>query len=416
MCNFDDSDGSARALTRCTTAPLQKTQCHEAFTIQSQQRHGGWQQFASVSTTQIVHHYVDSNDGQAVAESLLADRIIRFLYNTARESPSSLQRFAASRRLTSALATWEFDRPLVRPKITIAQTAQRLAIDLSDVFGDVNNWKTLRDLFERQIRYWQTRPLPTACPIVSPAEGKLLQFGHANDALLSIKEKFISVATLLGKQPWSDVFSASGGIVVRLTPDVYHYVHSPVSGHIIDAYDIEGQFHSCNPTALVSFDAPYIWNRRRAVILDTDVNGGSNVGRVAVVAVAAMMIGRIEDCYADTRYDNARPLQIGMRVRQGAPMMMFRPGSSTVITLWSRDRAMVDSRLTQLSARRNVPSRFSEWLLMPWNEVSVRVRSAVVRAGAAAFVMDAMDPMDATDATGITRVAQASSDSVIDVS
>jgi phosphatidylserine decarboxylase len=332
----------------------------------------------SVNATQSLHHYIDSNDGQAVAESLLADRIIRFLYNTARESPSTLQRIASSQQVTSALATWEFDRALLRPQLTIARAAQRLAIDLAEVFDDLSRWTRLRDLFERRIRYWQLRPLSTpASPIVSPADGKLLHFGHTHDAMLSIKEKFISVKQLLGKMPWADVFTASSGVVVRLTPDVYHYVHSPVAGHVVDVYDIEGQFHSCNPSALVSFEAPYLWNRRRVVVVDTDVNGGSNVGRVAIVAVAAMMIGRIEDCYCDTRYDNPRPLIAGMRLRIGAPMLMFRPGSSTVIALWSRERATIDSRLAQLSSRRNVPGRFSEWLLMPWNEVAVRVRSPI---------------------------------------
>jgi phosphatidylserine decarboxylase len=336
-----------------------------------------------VNATHTLHHYIDSNDGQAVAESLLADRIIRFLYNTARESPTALQRIASSQRLTGALATWEFDRALLRPQATITRTAQRLAIDLSEAFDDVSHWTRLRELFERRIRYWQLRPLPAAVPaIVSPADGKLLHFGHAHDAMLSIKEKFISVKQLLARKPWSDVFTASSGIVVRLTPDVYHYVHSPVSGRVIDVYDIEGQFHSCNPAALVSFDAPYVWNRRRVVVVDTDVNGGSNVGRVAIVAVAAMMIGRIEDCYCDTRYDNPRDLVVGMRLRIGAPMMMFRPGSSTVIALWSRERAAVDARLLQLSSRRDVPGRFSEWLLMPWNEIAVRVRSAVAHTPA----------------------------------
>ncbi len=308
----------------------------------------------------------------------MADRVIGFLYNTARESPSALQRFAASKRLTQALASWEFDRPLLSPQRTIGFAVQRMGIDLSDAVADPSTWRTLRQLFERQIRFWDSRPMPAReTAIVSPADGKLLHFGGGEDAMVSVKRRFFSVPELLAKQTWASQLGAGRGISVRLTPEVYHYVHSPVSGKVLDVYDVDGAYHSCNPSALVSFDSPYILNRRRVVIIDTDVTGGSSVGVVAVIAVAAMMIGRIEDHYSETHYDAPTPLSPGLTVVQGAPMMMFRPGSSTVIVLWPSERAIATPQLRELSTKRHVPSRFGEWLMMPWNEVLVRVRSQV---------------------------------------
>jgi phosphatidylserine decarboxylase len=315
-----------------------------------------------------------------VAEQLMADRVIGFLYNTTRESPSALQRIAASKRVTQALASWEFDRPLLRPQSTIAFAATRMGIDLSDAVGSPSQWRTLRQLFERQIRYWDTRPLPVnPTAIVSPADGKLLRFGGGEDALVSVKRRFLSLPELLAKPCWAEHFAHYRGISVRLTPDAYHYVHSPVSGTISDVYDVDGALHSCNPSALVCFDSPYLLNRRRVVIIDTDTVGGSGVGTVALIAVAAMMIGQIEDRDSNTRYESPGVLHIGGQLHQGAPMMMFRPGSSTAIVVWSHDRASIEQRLTELSSKRQVPSRFSDWLMMPWNEVLVRVRSAVAR-------------------------------------
>jgi phosphatidylserine decarboxylase len=331
-----------------------------------------------VNTSQTLHHYVEPTLGEGVAERLMADRVIGFLYNTARETPSTLQRIAASKRLTQALASWEFDRPLFRPQQTIGFAVQRMGIDLSDALGDPAHWRTLRELFERQIRYWESRPLPSAkAAIVSPADGKLLHFGGGEDAMVSVKRRFFSVPELLAKPNWAAQFSTARGVSVRLTPEVYHYVHAPVSGVVLDVYDVDGAYHSCNPTALVSFDSPYMLNRRRVVVLNTDVPGGSQVGAVAVIAVAAMMIGRIEDRYSEQRYDEPQPLRIGTEVIQGAPMMMFRPGSSTVLVLWPSERAAATQRLTELSSKRHVPSRFGDWLLMPWNEVLVRVRAVV---------------------------------------
>lgn len=332
----------------------------------------------AMSSLTSVHEYLALSSGEKLSESLIADRVIRFLYSTARESPSALQRIAASRFVTMALSGWEFDRPLREPHRAIEAMANRLRINLDEVAGKATAMRTYRDLFERQIRYWDVRPMPApAGRLLSPADGKALAFGFRRDAMLPVKAKWIAIPELVGSTDLASILGATAGVIVRLTPDAYHYVHAPASGLVRSHRLIDGELHSCNPAALVTFTQPYIANLRRVTVIDTDVDGGSNIGLIVVVNVAAMMIGRIEDAYCELRYDVPSTLAPGDFVRAGQPMALFRPGSSTSIVLWSQSRARHVAALARNACRTDVNSRFSQWLLAPWVESAVRVREAL---------------------------------------
>ncbi len=330
-----------------------------------------------------VHQYVERTRNQIADERLIADQIIRFLYNQSRDEPGFLQRALATGVITDALAYWQFDRRVAAGSEVIANTAHRMMVRESELLVPYSRMQTLRELFERQIRYWDTRPLPeqTRC-IVSPADGKLLPFAAFSREALPIKSRFLKIDALLaGVNPWASsrpsAQHALAGVVVRLTPDVYHYTHAPVAGIVRKRVTLEGAFHSCNPTALVRFEGSYALNRRVVTVYDTNVHGGSGVGHVVQVDVVAMMIGDIESRFSTHRYDHPRELQAGDFVPRGAPVSLFRPGSSTSIVLWDGKRCSVAEELLANAKRADVKSRFSEWLGQPWAETSVAVRQAI---------------------------------------
>jgi len=60
-----------------------------------------------------------------------------------------------------------------------------------------------------------------------------------------------------------------------LTPDKYHYSHVPVSGIVLDFYEIDGVYNSCNPGAVLAVNKAYSKNRRVVTIIDTDVRLGT---------------------------------------------------------------------------------------------------------------------------------------------
>jgi phosphatidylserine decarboxylase len=329
-----------------------------------------------------LHQYVSRHSHAVVDESLLADRVIRFLYAREREDPSLLQRALASPKVTQWLAHWEFDRHLANPSRHIEQIAKRLSINTEEIVGGVATMRTMRDLFERKIRFWDVRPLPIkTCGIVSPADGKALPF-LANDATaLPIKEKFIGLNELLGHaNPWVLGVHDIAGVIVRLTPDVYHYTHTPVTGRVVSHQLIEGAFHSCNPLAATRLRNSYPRNRRAVTVYDTDISNGSGVGIVVQVDVAAMMIGQIVGCYSERKYEQPAPLRIGQLVVRGMPVSLFRPGSSTSVVLWHGSRASVANDLVSNSTRVHLRSRFSDWLQSAWVETALRVRQPISEA------------------------------------
>ncbi len=341
----------------------------------------------------VSHQYVQRYRNLASDEKLLADQILRFLYHREREQEGFLQAALASKWVTDALAHWQFDRRLSDSKKAIEYAAHRLMIRESESVNGFTGMKTLRDLFERQIRYWEVRPMPNESrKIVSPADGKLLPFAANDRDVLPIKSKFLRIDELLGgMNPWVTraltsiaplahdraIFAPLSGAIVRLTPDVYHYTHTPVSGKVLLQKTIEGRFHSCNPTALTRLTGSYALNRRTITVYDTDVPDGTQVGIVTQIDVAAMMIGCMEPRYSPQRYESPRAVQVGEIVPRGAPLSLFRPGSSTSIVLWDASRAMPCKELVANSRRRDLRSRFTDWLREPWVETEVRVRQAI---------------------------------------
>src|SRR4029453_17322580 len=124
---------------------------------------------------------------------------------------------------------------------------------------------------------------------------------------------------------------------LRLTPEKYHYNHTPVAGVICDFYENDGDYHSCNPGPVVSLATPYSKNKRVVTVIDTNVAGGTGVGWVAMIEVVALMVGDIAQCYSETEYKDPQPAGIGMFLQRGCPKSLFRPGSSTPVLLFQND-------------------------------------------------------------------------------
>lgn len=329
------------------------------------------------------HQYIERGSGAVKTEHFIADPLIAWLYSQARERHPYLFKLATQRHGTRLLAYLNYEAPLVARNATFHATIAKLGIDESECVVPFGRWPKLRDIFERQIRFSDVRPLPeSSTAVASPADSRIL-FGRFSEHLdLPVKEKFFSLNELLGKNKvgWQFCFGDGDWAIFRLTPEKYHYNHMPVSGKVVDVYEIDGDFHSCNPSAIVRMVTPYSKNRRCVSVIDTDVNGGTQIGCIAMIEVVALMIGEIVQCYSDERYSPAAPIEIGQFVRRGAVKSLFRPGSSTVILLFQRDRVVFDYDLVKNARRRDVQSRFSHYFGECLVETDVAVRSSIAKS------------------------------------
>lgn len=324
------------------------------------------------------HQYIDRNSSQVITEKLLGDRSVSFLYSTVRENTPAMFRALTSGRMSSLLSFYHYDF-LDRRRFGDTRLFTKLNIDWRECVEPLSYYDTPRKVFERQIRYWDLRPM-SADPdeIVAPADSRVLVGSFAEVSALFIKEKFFTPEELLGSAGRRHPRFTDGDFAVfRLTPDKYHYNHLPVSGRITDIYEVDGRYHSCNPSALISLASLYAKNKRVVTIIDTDARGGTGVGLVAMVEVVALMIGDIVQACSEDRYHDPVPVRPGMFVHRGCPKSLYRPGSSTDILIFEPGRMAFSSDLVGNSRRSDVQSRFTNRFGRPLVETDIRVRSTI---------------------------------------
>jgi phosphatidylserine decarboxylase len=326
------------------------------------------------------HQFVDRETGEVRNETLLYDRHIRWMYSSLRESaPWVFKWISSSPAINDWLATINFDKPIRDSQGVINSLVERTGVRMDELLEPMPVSPTWRDFFGRKIRFWDYRPMsPDPRRIVAPCDSRLLLGNLTQQYMLQIKEKFFSLAELLDKkETWVQKFKNADWAIFRLTPEMYHYNHCPVAGAVVDFYEIGGAYHSCNPTACVETVTPYSKNRRFVTIFDTDVPGGTGIGKVAMIEVVALLIGRVRQCYSHSQYKLPTTMYEGLMCKRGAVKSVFEPGSSTVVLLFEKNRVKFDSDLLSNQARNDAFSRFGQGFDAPMVETELQVRSGI---------------------------------------
>lgn len=330
-----------------------------------------------------VHQYIDRYSCRVITEKPIGDRTVSFLYNGLRENVPAMFRALTSARMSSLLGFFHYDL-CKKSSRDPRELFRQFGADWQECLDPLEYFSNQRHFFERRIKYWETRPMNrNGNTIVSPADSRVLIGSFNDNQSLFIKEKFFDLEELLASdRSWHHRFAGGDFAVFRLTPDKYHYNHTPVSGRVLDIYQVNGRYHSCNPTALIAMASLYSKNRRVVTIIDTDVDGGSQVGLVAMVEIVALMIGDLVQCYSSSRYDDPQNISTGMFLHRGTPKSLFRPGSSTDVLIFEPNRVSFAEDLQRNSGRQDVQSRFTKRFGRPLVETDVLVRSTI--AGPAA--------------------------------
>lgn len=328
------------------------------------------------------HQYVERDTGQVCSERPIGDWIVNYLYSKKREEVPYVYQLLGSQWFSGFLGWVNYDFPLGQGISGIRRFLKSCAIDLSECVESAEKLDSARKVFERRIRYWHCRPMtddPAA--IVSPSDARILFGSFRDTSTLFLKGKFFEYEELLGKRKLSWIRAFDGGdfLICRLTPDKYHYNHTPVAGVVCDFYENDGDYHSCNPGPVVSLATSYSKNKRVVTVINTDVVGGTGVGWVAMIEVVALMVGDIVQCYSESKYQDPLALESGMFLQRGCPKSLFRPGSSTTVLLFQKDRVEFSPDLIRNLCRSDVESRYSQGLGRPVVETDIKVRSTIGR-------------------------------------
>lgn len=326
-----------------------------------------------------MHQYIERSTHVVRDEQLFWDNAIQFLYSSVREKAPALFDAMTSPRMSRVLGFLNYDSFVARPFSRARRFLKTSGINTDECVQPPEALNTLARIFARQIRYWDCRPLPERNDVVvSPADARVVCGSLCAAALLSIKGKFFDLVELLGHRlRQAERFLGGDVAVFRLTPDRYHYNHAPVSGLVVDHYEVDGVLHSCNPQAVVTTLTPFSKNRRAVTIIDTDQPGGTGVGRVAMVEVGALMIGEIVQCYSDYHYESPRAVVPGMWLKRGLPKSRYLPGGSTDVLIFEPGRVRFCDDLLANQKRADVHSRYSLGFGLPLVETDIQVRTII---------------------------------------
>jgi phosphatidylserine decarboxylase len=326
------------------------------------------------------HQYVERDSRVVYSEEFYGDKAVRFLYSRIRENAPLMFRALTGARMSRLLSFLSFNA-FVDEKLTRqGMLSYMRVVDPDEWVEPPDRLDTLRKIFERKIRYWECRPMPTdPAAVVSPCDARMLVCSFDTASHLFIKDKFFDFEELLGrnKKTWLKAFEGGDYAIFRLTPEKYHYNHAPVAGRIVDFYQIPGMYNACHPDAVVTMIHPYSKNKRIVTIINTDVPGGTMAGMVAMVEVVALMIGDIVQCYSEEEYINPVHVGTGLFMRKGCPKSLFRPGSSTVVLIFQKNRISFAEDIVGNMQFPGLESIFTRGFGQPLVETEIMVRSAI---------------------------------------
>ncbi len=241
--------------------------------------------------------------------------------------------------------------PLLR--LGLRAYVRGFGIDLADVERPLDDFSSFDDFFTRRLRP-SARPIAAGDGVlVSPVDGKLLEFGPIVDRqVLQIKGWPYTVDELLGDPEWASSFDGGTFFTLYLSPRDYHRIHYPIAGEVLGYRYVPGALFPVNRLGLNNVPGLFARNERLTTFLRTPL------GRVAVVKVGASTVGRITVSYAHVETNRsaspdghalfyARPKP----VEKGGDLGSFHLGS-TVVLLVERPRLNVEPSLATGQAIR----------------------------------------------------------------
>jgi phosphatidylserine decarboxylase len=227
------------------------------------------------------------------------------------------------------LADAPWPAPVGRAVVGLYSRVYDISLD-ECVPGRAAGWSSFDAFFTRKLRDGARVIDRDPRAVVSPADGRIESMSRIEEGgKFLVKGRHYAVDELVGDAREARRFLGGVGFVVYLSPRDYHRVHSPVSGAIRSIRSMPGDYYPVNSIGMRHVDNLFCRNRRVAIEIDAD--GG--LGRVTVVMVVAMIVGRITTAGVE-----AHDVPFGVhtfdpprRVACGEEIGIFHLGSTAVV-------------------------------------------------------------------------------------
>jgi phosphatidylserine decarboxylase len=162
------------------------------------------------------------------------------------------------------------------------------------------------------------------------------QAGRAEGGrLVQAKGLDYTLEALLADPALAARFRGGAFTTLYLSPRDYHRIHSPLAGQIVGYRYVPGHLWPVNAASVRGVRGLFTVNERLVTVIDTAL------GRCAVVAVGAMIVGRIHAFYDPTipvsNLPRARPVSRDYRtpipIAKGQELGAFEMGSTVILIL-----------------------------------------------------------------------------------
>ncbi|WP_078428879.1 phosphatidylserine decarboxylase [Alkalihalobacterium alkalinitrilicum] len=209
----------------------------------------------------------------------------------------------------------------------------------------LHEYKSLHELFTRRLKEG-TRPIDlNQHALVSPVDGVLAHVGSLNEqSAFRVKGQDYTLQEMLGSTEKSQVYCGGTFVILYLSPSHYHRIHSPISGRVLERWQLGNKSYPVNRQGLQYGKRPLSKNYR--LITEVEVHHK----RAAIVKVGALNVNSIH-----LTHD-------GKNVEKGKEIGYFSFGS-TVILLFEHGLVELDPQLqcpTEVKVGMRIGTIFSK--------------------------------------------------------
>ncbi len=212
-------------------------------------------------------------------------------------------------------------------RLVVGAYARAYRVNLEEAERPPGGFTSFDSFFTRRL-VEGARPL-AAAHVISPADGVLASTGRIDaSSRLVAKGQPYEVGELTGEPGASEGYAGGSFAVIYLSPRDYHRVHSPVAGQLTSVRGIPGDLYPVNRVGERHVPRLFARNHRVSLVLETP-----QLGRVTVVMVGAMIVGRISVSAIDAPAVPAgvTSFEPPRAIAQGEELGQFHLGSTAVV-------------------------------------------------------------------------------------
>lgn len=216
--------------------------------------------------------------------------------------------------------------------------------------SDYRAFQTFNDFFTRELKVGARLFSNDPKAIVCPADGCVSECGYLQkNQLLQAKGAYFNVNDLCGSQEVGSIFEDGAFLTAYLSPKDYHRFHMPIAGKLVQMIYVPGKLYSVNKSSVDAVSGLFALNERVICIFETEI------GKVALIAVGAMIVGSIAMNWCGVVAPGKQDVQkwdyrdYPVSFTRGQEVGHFRLGS-TVIILTEKDAVTWDAAMVSEKA------------------------------------------------------------------